>query len=123
MELSSIQKEVGANAREHGFWKAHERVHPTVAACYIKLGLITTEVAEATEALRDGIDHGSKVQGQMMWQITVDTGKPEGFGSELADIVIRVLDLADYAGLSLSSVLAAKTAYNRSRPHMHGKQS
>ena len=47
-------------------------------------------------------------------------GKMEGVPSELADIVIRVLDLAEYYGIDMGEAIAQKHAYNLTRPYKHG---
>jgi len=39
---------------------------------------------------------------------------------ELADIVIRTMDLAVVMGISLGSAIKAKSDYNRTRSHRHG---
>lgn len=39
---------------------------------------------------------------------------------ELADIVIRTMDLAGVMGISLGVAIKAKSDYNRTRPHRHG---
>jgi len=39
---------------------------------------------------------------------------------ELADIVIRVMDLAGVMKISLGAAIQAKSNYNRTRPHRHG---
>lgn len=44
----------------------------------------------------------------------------EGVPSELADIVIRVLDLAEYYGIDMGEAIAQKHAYNLTRPYKHG---
>jgi NTP pyrophosphatase (non-canonical NTP hydrolase) len=46
--------------------------------------------------------------------------KPEGVGSELADVLIRLLDMADVFGLDLTFEYERKVAYNRTRAHQHG---
>lgn len=46
--------------------------------------------------------------------------KPEGVPSELADIVIRVMDAAVEYGIDLNDEVELKLAYNRTRPHRHG---
>lgn len=48
--------------------------------------------------------------------------KPEGFGIELADAIIRIADLAQRHGLHLGHLIRLKTAYNETRPHMHGRK-
>lgn len=46
--------------------------------------------------------------------------KPCGFPSELADIVIRVGDLAARMGVDLEHAIVEKMKYNRTRGHLHG---
>lgn len=48
-------------------------------------------------------------------------GKPAGFPIELADAQIRLADLAESCGVSLSLACRAKESYNRGRAFMHGK--
>lgn len=48
--------------------------------------------------------------------------KPEGVPSELADVVIRILDLADEAGIDMAAIVREKLAYNATRARMHGKR-
>lgn len=74
------------------------------------IALIQSESAEALEAYRShGLDR-YKSEG----------GKPEGVGSELADVVIRIGHLCGRLGIDLEYEVAAKMEYNRSRPHRHG---
>lgn len=40
---------------------------------------------------------------------------------ELADIVIRVMDLAGFMGIGLGTQIAMKSAKNEARPYRHGK--
>jgi NTP pyrophosphatase (non-canonical NTP hydrolase) len=76
-----------------------------------QLMLIVTEVAEACEDVREG-NYAPSTNSQ--------NGKPEGLPSELADIVIRTLDLADMLGIDLSAAMAEKHSYNLGRAHRHG---
>lgn len=49
--------------------------------------------------------------------------KIEGFTSmeeELADAVIRMMDIAEHYGWDLADAILAKMEYNKGRPHMHG---
>lgn len=39
---------------------------------------------------------------------------------ELADILIRTLDMADTLGVDIARAVATKHAYNRTRSHRHG---
>ena len=76
-----------------------------------KLALITSEVSEALEELRDGND---------VRQVYYNGTKPEGFPTELADVVIRAYDLAHMVGIDLDSEIERKLVYNATRGHMHG---
>ena len=40
---------------------------------------------------------------------------------EFADVIIRVLDTCGYMALDIGGAVEAKIAFNRSRPHKHGK--
>jgi NTP pyrophosphatase (non-canonical NTP hydrolase) len=46
--------------------------------------------------------------------------KPEGIPSEMADIIIRVLDIAGYYGIDIERAMLVKAKYNESRSHRHG---
>ena len=46
--------------------------------------------------------------------------KPEGIPSELADIIIRVLDIAAFHHIDIAAAIADKMAYNESRTYRHG---
>lgn len=46
--------------------------------------------------------------------------KPEGVGSEFADILIRLLDDCDRYGIDLRFEFERKMAYNEKRPYQHG---
>lgn len=78
-----------------------------------KLMLIVGEVAEAHEELRSDIDpHHVYYR---------DDGKPEGFAFELADVFIRLADLAAALGIDLGAMVKEKHEFNQTRPHKHGR--
>ena len=76
-----------------------------------KLALIVTEVAEGIEELRNG--HGP---GETYYV----NGKMEGLPSELADVLIRVLDLAALIKIYLSHTVVEKLEFNATRGKHHG---
>jgi hypothetical protein len=46
--------------------------------------------------------------------------KPEGVGSEMADVFIRLMDEVERSGIDLEWEVTRKLAYNRTRGHRHG---
>lgn len=46
--------------------------------------------------------------------------KPIGFAIELADAMIRIMDLAGHLGIDLTAAITEKMAYNETRPLRHG---
>lgn len=75
--------------------------------------LIVTEIAEATEAWRDGEP-----------PFSVRDGKPEGEATELADALVRILEHFAFHGWDAEKVVTEKMKYNVSRGYRHeGKRS
>lgn len=113
--MRELQKVIHAIAKDHGFWDQAEHVvrdpvlgdvegrvsNPSIIP--EKLALIHSEVSEALEDFRkDNMDH---------------------FGEELADVVIRVLDLAEWLGIDLEQEIERKIEINKGREFMHGKRA
>lgn len=85
------------------------------------MAMLHSEVSEALEAWR--------VHGTGDATLTAPTadlhdrrvvGKPEGVGSEFADILIRLLDDCALYGVDLQAEYERKVEFNRSRPYRHG---
>ena len=90
-------------AKEHGFWD-----QPIAEDNYFRtLILIHSEISEAVEVLRKGGSWGEQIV---------------PFSNELADIVIRVGDLAKRMNIDLGAAVIAKMEFNRTRPHKHEKE-
>ncbi len=106
-EFSSIWAQVTAvvhnTAHDKGFWECYPKDMAERHIICLKLGLINTEVAEAFEEVR-----------------SVKLFK-KNLAEELADIVIRCMDLAAWCGLDLAGAILNKAAKNEGRPYRHRK--
>ena len=69
---------------------------------YVKLMLVITELGEAAEA--------------------VEIGDEENFKEEIADAVIRLMDICGAIGMDLEEEIAKKMEVNKKRPTLHGKK-
>lgn len=110
--ITAWQKKVHKLAVEKGFYDGTS--WPDTKLLDQKLLLIVSEIVEAQTEIRNGHDAQSIYESS-------DGLKPEGFGIELADAVIRILDLAQYLNIDLEQCMTLKHEYNRSRPYKHGK--
>lgn len=115
MNIRELQTIAHANAVEKGWWDGYPRGENgalvlTADQVLAKLALVHSEVSEAAECVRDH-DLGFRRR---------DDGKPEGLPVELADTVIRLLDLCGALGIDLEAALLAKHSYNLTRPRRHG---
>ena len=127
------------NNVEKGWWEDPSRNFGELMA------LIHSEVSESLEAYRDGDDitdvayeypdfyevvndsgETVKIVGAQE-ESTLQTedgeivlGKPVGVASELADVIIRILDVAEGLNIPVTQALIEKHQYNQTRPYRHG---
>lgn len=118
--INDLANACHSNSREKGFyndfiygWDNFNK-HRKIEQIASRIALIHSEASEALECIRQS-DFGS------VSLITIsETGKPEGLASELADVVIRVFDLATALDIDIGSAIILKMRYNSKRPHLHG---
>ena len=101
MTITEIQERVHRTAVEHGWWDSPRSIGEV-------LMLLVTELSEAMEAYREGNPESEKIKGFSCME------------EELADVIIRLLDLAGKEGFDIEAAVAAKMAYNEGRPYRHG---
>lgn len=120
MTINELVKKAHENAVEKGWWEEERSFGEVIA-------LIHSEASEALEDYRAG------KKPTEVWYEKKDVGgyfeanrqvtpkyKPCGIPSELADIVIRVMDACGRYGIDLEKAIEEKMAYNATRPHKHG---
>lgn len=136
MDLKATAKEIHENAAAKGFWDKERNLGEMLC-------LVHSEISEAMEADRDdkyydpetryrvGKDltkNGSRWSFEVVdndneaWQNWFRSEVKNTFADELADAVIRILDLCYHKGIDLEWHIKAKMRYNAMRPHMHGKK-
>jgi len=128
--INKLAKEIHANNREKGFYENKKNTGEMLC-------LIHSEVSEALEADRNelycnihepydtsgnttyqDIQHEDWVQ--FKWFFETDIKNT--FEDELADIMIRVMDLSEHKGIDLEAHIKAKMRYNSLREYKHGKK-
>jgi NTP pyrophosphatase (non-canonical NTP hydrolase) len=126
--LNELRDEAFAYAEKQGF---HERPMNLGE----RLMLVVSELSEALEADRNGkwapkfvldnmrrnrvplLDQNPEFYPQYDYETFIRGSVEE----ELADAIIRLADLAGVYGIDLEWHVAAKMAYNKTRPYKHGK--
>lgn len=102
--FNTLALAVHENAKEKGFWDQPRNNGEMIA-------LMHEELSEALSYLR------KKPEG-------ADSHCPEyrGVEVELADVVIRLMDMAHSRGYDVAEALVAKMTYNQGREFKHGKK-
>jgi hypothetical protein len=103
--VSELQAACHRIAVEHGWWEDSNR---PIAE---QLMNWHAEVDEAWEEYRVNDD---------LRHVYFINRKPEGFGIEAADLVIRIMDTCEFYGIALEDLIVMKMSYNETRDYRHG---
>ena len=127
MEFKAIQEAVHENAVNKGWWDEEKKFGELIALC-------NSELSEALEEHRNGIPSSKIYCGNYDSELCDEFFvknckcdqqvcthyKPEGIPIELADTVIRIMDMCEGYGIDLEAAILKKHRYNQERPYKHG---
>jgi NTP pyrophosphatase (non-canonical NTP hydrolase) len=119
--INELAKQVHENAKAKGFFEKEKNIGEMLC-------LIHSEVSEAlaadrknkyalmpAEFVQDNCDNNDFIEAYKDWVKGT-------FEEEMADIVIRVMDLCAFKGIDLENHIKAKMRYNSLREYKHGKK-
>lgn len=138
--IKNLQEDIHSTNVEKGFWDNNDKISSiededfrnavTKAFQAQRLALVTSEISEALESIRKKdvklISNSVKAviedaEGEYFVKTFTDFVK-DSYQDELADSVIRLLDIAGGEGIDLEWHILQKLRYNKTRAKMHGKR-
>lgn len=126
MKISELQEVVHQNAKDKGFYDNPNQNFGE------KCMLIVSEVSEALEAHRKSKfadlnafalskSSSSELSDKGWFNVSFVSNVKDTVEDELADALIRILDLAGWLNIDLERHVALKIEYNAGRERLHGK--
>lgn len=120
--IKEWQQEIYQNNKEKGFWDSERNFGEL-------LMLVVSELGEALEAHRKNKISNIERYKEYVLLKPIDSDEIISFEKyikdtvedEIADAVIRLLDLSEGLGIDLEWHIEQKVAYNKTRPVKHGK--
>jgi len=129
LNLNDLSKRINANSKSKGFWDEGLQNIPE------KMMLIVSELSEALEALRKDKKYINELDNKDVIQMLKSSDTPDKmqkeyfesnikdtFEDEIADTLIRLLDLCGYMDIDIDFHTEAKMLYNKGRERLHGKK-
>jgi hypothetical protein len=142
-DLKTLTKRIADINKANGF-SEYDSLPEDQRVRYIieKLWLVNSELTEAGEELRAGhevletyylrtpvpatlvaeigdVEEARRIHNEYLEE-QGKLPKPEGFGTEVADAIIRLLHLVAETGLDIEALIDQKLDYNATRGHKHG---
>lgn len=122
--MNELRDKIYQNAKDKGFWDKERNMGES-------LMLIVTELAEALEVHRASgqlkeFTEGQKLSLEKMndeeFPETFSIMVKDSFNDEMADVLIRVLDLCGGYNIDIDWHVKMKMRYNATRERLHGKK-
>lgn len=114
--MNIVAEKAHKNAVQHGIYEEHENLmkylleeNPAEGAAIVGRDFVLAQLAKI---MGEGGEAVSAIQ----------HGNYDAMCIELADIVIRVFDLAGYLHIPIGDIILYKMKLNTKRPYKHGKE-
>ena len=120
MNLSMFAKEIHKANKEKGFYDKPVETGTS-------LMLITSELSEALEADRHNLRANRLAfeidieENNIDFDVAFKTHIKDTYEDEIADAIIRLLDLCGFKGIDIEFHVNNKLRYNSNRKRLHGK--
>jgi NTP pyrophosphatase (non-canonical NTP hydrolase) len=116
--MNKLAEEIFQNNKEKGFWDKERNTGEM-------LMLVVSELGEAMEALRKdrmaNIDAFKEVTDEQLFENNFKANIKDTFEDEIADSIIRLLDMCGGLNIDIDFHIEQKLKYNKTRPRLHGK--
>lgn len=124
MKLNELARQIHQNAKNKGFWDEEREMGTLLMLC-------VSELAEAMEADRRGkyanlesyekeSNYVSKYGFENKPSEIFERKIKDSFEDELADTIIRILDICGAKGIDIEKHIELKMEYNETRENKHG---
>lgn len=114
--LDYLAKEAHETAKKHGFYDDYEN---------LETYLIVNDKIDWAEDYRRSfvLEQLSKIDSEVGESVAVVQKQRDysGLAEELADIIIRTMDLSEFLGFKIGEAVIHKMEKNTARPYKHGK--
>jgi NTP pyrophosphatase (non-canonical NTP hydrolase) len=116
--LNELSQKIFQANKEKGFWDNERNVGEM-------LMLVTTELAEAMESHRKGkfcqLETFNDLLKDAEFKQAFEKNIKDTFSDEMADSLIRILDMCGGLDIDIKKHVELKLRYNSLRPKLHGK--